>query len=166
MLGLSFSLKLDWGSYSIRIAKIFSKKVRALIYSINFFSPEVAFYLDKSTILPCMEYCSDVCTGAPSCYLELLDRLQKLISMTVGASLAAFLEPLAHCQNAASLCLFYRYYCGKYSLNWFHFLILEGGLLVILIAKIIFLSPFVDVTRMSLSTVSFLAQLDFEILCQ
>ena len=45
-------------------------------------------------------------------------------------------------------------------LNWFHFLILKGGLLVILIDCTIFLSPFVDVTRMSMSAVSFLAQLD------
>ena len=44
-------------------------------------------------------------------------------------------------------------------LNWFHFLFLVGGLLVILRVSMIFLSPFVDVTRMSMSTVSFLAQL-------
>ena len=45
-------------------------------------------------------------------------------------------------------------------LNWLnlsHFLILEGGLLVILIDCIIFLSLFLDVTRMSMSTVSFLS---------
>ena len=42
-------------------------------------------------------------------------------------------------------------------LNWFHFVILEGGLLVILIDCIIFLSPFLDVTRMSMSIVSFLS---------
>ena len=41
-------------------------------------------------------------------------------------------------------------------LNWFHFLILEGDLLVILIDCMIFLSPFLDVTRISMSTVSFL----------
>ena len=51
------------------------------------------------------------------------------------------------------------------SLNWFHFLIFEGGLLVILIDWMIFLSPFLDVTRMSMSTVSFLAQLNSGILC-
>ena len=34
-------------------------------------------------------------------------------------------------------------------LNWFHFLYLKGGLLVILIDCIIFLSPLLDVTRMS-----------------
>ena len=41
-------------------------------------------------------------------------------------------------------------------LNCFHTLILEGVLLVILIDCVIFLSPFVDVNMMSLSTVSFL----------
>ena len=45
-------------------------------------------------------------------------------------------------------------------LNWFHFLVLEGGLLVILINCMVFLSPFLDVTRMSMSTVSFLTQLN------
>ena len=50
-------------------------------------------------------------------------------------------------------------------LNWFDFLILEGGLLVILIDCMIFLPPFLDVTRMSMSTVSFHAQLHSGILC-
>ena len=50
-------------------------------------------------------------------------------------------------------------------LNWFNTLILEGGLLVIPIDFMIFMSPFVDVTRMSMSTVSFLAQLDSGIVC-
>ena len=36
-------------------------------------------------------------------------------------------------------------------LNWFHFLFLEGGLLFILIDCMIFLSSFLDVTRMSMS---------------
>ena len=45
-------------------------------------------------------------------------------------------------------------------LNWFHFLFLEGDVLVILIDCMTFLSPFLDVTRMSISTFSFLAQLD------
>ena len=42
--------------------------------------------------------------------------------------------------------------------------ILEGGLLVILIDCMIFLSPFLDVTRMFMSTVSFLAWLNSGIL--
>ena len=45
-------------------------------------------------------------------------------------------------------------------LNWFHFDFPERGLLVILIDCIIFLSPFLDLTRMFISPVSFLAKLD------
>ena len=41
MLGLTFSSKLDWGSYIISIAKTASKKIGALIRSMKFFSPEV-----------------------------------------------------------------------------------------------------------------------------
>ena len=62
-----------------------------------------------------MEYCYHVCAGAPSCYLELLDKLQKQICRTVGPSLAASLEPLSHPQNVASLSLFYRHYFGRCS---------------------------------------------------
>ena len=77
MLRLAFSSKLDWGTYIISIAKTASKKIGALIHSMKFLSPEVALYLYKSTIRPCMEYCCHVWAGAPSCYLELLDKLQK-----------------------------------------------------------------------------------------
>ena len=45
----------------------------------------------------------------------MLDKLQKWICRTVGPSLAASLEPLAHRQNVASLSLFYRYDLGRYS---------------------------------------------------
>ena len=103
MLGLTFSSKLDWGSYIISIAKTASKKIGALIRSMKFLSPEVALYLYKSTIWPCMEYCCHVWAGAPSYYLELLDKLQKLICKTFGPSHAVSLEPLAHRRNVASL---------------------------------------------------------------
>ena len=42
MLGLTFSSKLDWGSYIISIAKTASNKIGALICSMKFLSPEVA----------------------------------------------------------------------------------------------------------------------------
>ena len=109
MLGLTFSSKLDWGSYIISIAKTASKKIGALIRSMKFLSPEVALYLYKSTIRPCMEYCCHVWAGAPNCYLDSLDKLQKRICRIVGPSLAASLEPLAHRRNVAILSLFYRY---------------------------------------------------------
>ena len=95
MLGLTFSSKLDWGSYIIS-AKTASKKIGALIHSMKFLSPEVALYLYKSTIPPCMEYCCHVWAGAPSCYLDLLGKLQKRICRIVGPSFAVSLEPLAH----------------------------------------------------------------------
>ena len=62
-----------------------------------------------------MEYCCHVWASAPSCYWELLEKLQKWICRTVSPSLAASLEPLAHHRNVASLSLFYRYYFGRFS---------------------------------------------------
>ena len=45
-------------------------------------------------------------------------------------------------------------------LNWLHFLILVGDPLVFLTVSTISLSPFLDVTRRSMSTVSFLVSLE------
>ena len=45
MLGVTFSSKLDKGSYIISIAKTASKKFGALIHSVKFLSPGVALYL-------------------------------------------------------------------------------------------------------------------------
>ena len=81
----------------------------------KFLSSEVALYLYKSTIRPCMEYCCHIWADAPSSYVELLDKLQKQICRTVGPSLAASLEPLAHLQNVASSSLLSRYYFGRCS---------------------------------------------------
>ena len=102
MLRLAFSSKLDWGTYMISIAKTASKKIGSLVRSMKFLSPEVALYFYKAIISPCMEYFCHVWAGAPSCYLELLDKLQKRICRTVGPSLAASLERLAHRRNVAS----------------------------------------------------------------
>ena len=81
----------------------------------KYLSHEIALYLYKSTIHPCMEYCCHIWAGAPSCYLELLHKLQKPIFMIVGPSLAASLEPLMHGWNVASLSLLYSYYFGRCS---------------------------------------------------
>ena len=42
MLGLTFSSKLEWGSYIISIAKTATKKIGALVSSMKFRSPVVA----------------------------------------------------------------------------------------------------------------------------
>ena len=97
---------------------------------------------------------------APNYYLELSDKLQKQIFRTVGPLLAASLELLAYRQNVANLNLFCTYYFGRCSTE-----LAPLGLLVIVVDCMIFLSPFLDVTIMSMSIISFLAQLDSGILC-
>ena len=101
LLGLTFSCKLGWGTYVISIGKTASKKNDALILSMKFLSPQVALHLYKSTIWSSMEYRCHVWAGAPSRYMELLDKLQKQICRIVGPSLAASVEPLAHRRNVA-----------------------------------------------------------------
>ena len=93
MLGLTFSSKLDWGSYIISIAKTAHKKIGALIRSMKFLSPEVALYFHKSTIRPCMEHFSHNWAGAPSCYLELLDKLQNRYAGLLVLHLLSLLNP-------------------------------------------------------------------------
>ena len=122
-------------------------------YAMRFFFLRKVFF----TIRTCIEYCCHVWAGAPSCYLGLLDKLQKRICRTFGHSLSGSLELLAHSQNVASLSLFYRKNFGRCSS--------ELPQLVILIDCIIFLSPFLDVTKKSMSTVSFFTQLHSGILC-
>ena len=91
--------------------------------------------------------------GAPSCYLELLDKLQKMDMQTVGPSLTVSFEPLAHRRNQLHIGISFSIGITLVNvhlnwLNWFHFLILEGGLIVILINCMIFLSPFLNCDRM------------------
>ena len=114
MLGLTFSCKLDWGFYVNSIGKTASYKNRVLIRPMNFLFPEIALYLYKSTIRPCMECCCHVSGGAACWYLRLLDTLQKPICRTFGCSFAASLEPLAHCRNFPRS-LSCRYYFGRCS---------------------------------------------------
>ena len=79
VLGLTFSSKHDWDPYIVSIVKTASKKIETLIRSIKFLPPEVTLQLYKSTILSCMEYCCHLWAGVPSCFLKLLDKLQKRI---------------------------------------------------------------------------------------
>ena len=84
------------------LCKTVSKKIGALIRYMKLLFPDVAPYLYKFTIRACMEYCCPVWASALMCYLEPFDKLQKRICRIVGSSLAATLEPLVHCRNAAS----------------------------------------------------------------
>ena len=62
-----------------------------------------------------MEYYCHVWASAPSCYLELLEKLQKRICRTFGPSHAPSLEPSVHRRNMTSLSFFCRYYFGRCS---------------------------------------------------
>ena len=115
MLELTVFSRLDSGSYIISIAEGVSKKLGALVRSMKCLSSDVALYLYKSTVQPCMEYCCHVCAGAPSSFLNLLDKLQKRMCRTFGSSITASLEPLSHRRNVASVSLFYKYYFGRCS---------------------------------------------------
>ena len=81
-----------------------------------------------------MKYCCLVWAGAAICFLKSLNKVQKRTS-----SLAPSLEPLAHLRYVESLSLYLGITLVDVHLNWliwFHVLILEGGLLVILIEYI------------------------------
>ena len=56
ILVVSLSFKLDWDSYIIPIAQTAPTKIGVFIHFMKFRSLEVALYLYKSTIQPCMEY--------------------------------------------------------------------------------------------------------------
>ena len=112
MLGLTFSSKLDWGSYIISIAKTASKKIGALICSMKFLSPEVALYLYKSTIRQCMEYCFHIWAGALNCYFG---KLQKQISKGCWSFTCCLSWTLGSSLKCGQLSLFYRYYFGRCS---------------------------------------------------
>ena len=146
------SSKLDWVSYIISIAKTASKKIEVLILLWSFFLLRL---LCISTNLRYVHV-------APSCYLEFVDKqatktdMQDFWSFTCCFSWT--LGSSSKCDQLRSFSIGITLVDVLQNwLNWFYFLFLEGGLLVIPIDCMIFLSPFLDVTRMSMSTVSFLA---------
>ena len=148
--------------YIVSVAKIVSKKIGALVRSIKFLSPEVALYLYESTIQTRMEYCCHAGTGAPISYLDMLDKLEKWVFKTVGPTLAASLELLGHRRNIASLNLFDRCYFSKCSsklAEFFPFPYSPGRFIRYSNTLHDSLSPFIDVIRMFMSIVSFLARL-------
>ena len=116
-----------------------------------------------------MEYCYHVWAGAPSCYLELLDKLQngyaELLVLHLPLLLNTWLIVGTWPAQVFPIGIYYFGRCSSELAQLVPFLFWEGGQLVILIDCMVFLSPFLDVTRVSMSTVSFLTQLDSGILC-
>ena len=75
--------------------KTVSWKIGDLIWSINFFSQEVALYFYESTAWPCMEHRCLVWAAAPKRYLDLPDKLQKQV-LSGSWSCTCWLTSLAH----------------------------------------------------------------------
>ena len=122
----------DCSSHIGSIAKTVSKKIRSQIYSMKFLFPDVAPYLYKSSIRPCMEHWSHAQAVAPSCCLNMLDKLNAWVRRIVGPSLATSFVSLNHRRNLVRLSLFYSLNISLVDthlnwLNWFNFLILVWG---------------------------------------
>ena len=68
----------------------------------KFHCSEIIIYPYKFTMQSCIQYCYHVWAGPPSCYLDVLDKLQKRVYRSVGHLLVR----LTHCQNAqpANVC--------------------------------------------------------------
>ena len=162
---------------SFHRSKTVSNKIGDLICSMKIPSPKVTLYLDKSTIRLWREYFCHAWASTPVCYLDMLDKLQKQVRRTVGTLLATSFEPLNHLRNLASLNLIYRYYFGRCTtqlVKLFHYSLLffiTGSLFIIQtslfpweVHSLFWEIVFLDVIRVSMSTVSFFAQLNCDIL--
>ena len=129
MLGLTFSSTLNCGSYIISFAKFVSKKIRVLICSMKFSSPQVALYLYKSTLWPCMGRWS--CLGMCFCQASETN-MQDCWSFTccllwtIGSSLKCS-QPKSFSIGIILVDVHLNW------LYWFHLLIIARGLFVILI---------------------------------
>ena len=95
---------MDWKPYIQSIAKVASRKVGSLYRAPYFLTPESILYMYKSTIRPCIEYCSRIWGGAPRSHgLDLLHRVQNRVVSFVGSGLAAGLQALSHKRDVAGL---------------------------------------------------------------
>ena len=68
ILGLSFSSKLNKGSFIVHTFKTVSRILRVLVYSMKLLFFEIMLYLYKFNICACMEYCYHV--WASNCSMD------------------------------------------------------------------------------------------------
>ena len=148
MLRHYFSFQLDWSPYIFYIAKTVSKKIGASIRFMKLLSPVVVLSSYKSTVNTCMKYNCYACTGAPSCCLDMLDKLYKWVCRTVGTILLPLWDPYSMGKTQIA----YVFPIGiilvdvpQNYLNWFLFFTLVGSPLAILIDIMNFLSSYIYV---------------------
>ena len=78
LIGLTFIQSMDWKPYIQFIAKAASRKMGSIYRAQHFLTLESILYLYKSTIWPCMEYCSHTWGGAPRSSAETGNQLSRL----------------------------------------------------------------------------------------
>lgn len=112
---LFFSSKLNWDYDTVSIAKTAFMKIGTLIYFRKFLSPGVTPYFYK--YLKCGLVWNTIAMSGPmllpTCFLDMLDKLQKQVCRIHDLPLAASLRPLAHHQRVVSQCLCYSYYFNR-----------------------------------------------------
>ena len=126
-------------------------------------SPEFTLYLGKSTIRPCMEYCCCIWAGAPSCCLDLLYKLQKHMQdcWSFTCCLSWTISSLLKCSRLKSFLFAYFGRCLFELAQLVPLPYSRGRSTHYSDGQHDFQSPFLYVTRMSISTVSFFTQLDY-----
>ena len=76
----------------LQLLKLPPRKLELWFVLWSFFLSKLIFSSDKSTIQPDMEYYCHVWAIARSCYLDMLDKLQKRVCRTVSPTVATPLE--------------------------------------------------------------------------
>ena len=149
-----------WGSYIVFTAKTASNKFRALTCSIKLLSSEVGLYFYKCNL--CGIYLCYMILHwiLLSCLLWSLPFPFGYVEMGIKdcwSFICCSRRTFTHCWKVASVSLFYRNHlsiCSFELAEWFHFFIPVSDWLVFFIGSLIFLSLFLDLIRISVSTVS------------
>ena len=162
MLGLFFSSKLACGFYLVRLSLLLKLEVSA---------SGVTLYLCKSTIRPFQQFPylgwgrGEGGGGVPSFYY--INCKNGYVGLLV-LHLLFFLNSWLIVETQPTEDFPINITLVDFDLNlqnWLPLFILVADALIILIAYLIFLSSFLDVIRMSMSTVSFIAQLQSGVFC-
>ena len=136
------------------LLSVLSDQASDLWQKLELVSELESLYLCKSTICPCMEYCWNTgivpLVATWNCYTNYKNEYAGLLVLHLLLLLNPWLIAKTWPTKVFSISITLVNVLQNW-LNCFRFLFLKGGL----IDCMIFLSPFLDVTRMSLSTVFF-----------
>ena len=150
ILGLPFFSQMDL-DFLAPLLKLPPRKMESLFVPRSFFFFfEAALYHSKSAMRPCLKYCCRVWVGALSYYLDILDKLQdsSYNDSQVCKTHPAMISNLSLLFKLTDL-IPLPYSSGR-STRYSHSL---------------FLPQLLDVIKIYMSTISFLAQLDSVIMC-